>query len=1108
MISVWSLGNIIPFVQSVDVSPSSTGSFEGNDLVGGDDSFTDPNEDIVSNNVQDKEENEEEEEKGDWNVTTTATTTTEATTTTTTEATTATTQLDPNRSYGFWDPDVELIRQQYWQRTLAEIRALTQHSTFLPTTIRKSTTNRSSSSSTTTTNTPTTTASSKRRSNAWMYPNNDKDLSGTANSTFFKRWKALTTITPPTIINANININTTTDTDTSSNETTTTNTCTPFDDETEPISISTSSITNEVTETEEEEEEEDQDSDFDPNYMTSLIANRLSSTIPRFDGFPSWERMLNDWSDDVQEYLQQVNEEQSLGYSIGNYGRAPPATTTLTATSTIPTEPPTPTSTSNNGTTNAGIGSTPTKPLTPPIVVKAVSTLPLPIPTPAKPGDTILDYTDISNKSKSILIVTTASLPWKTGTAVNPLLRAAYLSMGRKEVGGNVTLMIPWLERKVDQMSIYGPNNIFTTPDEQEQYIRQWLNESANMLEASQDLHIEWYTAWQNKVENSIYSMGDLTANLSSAQYDICILEEPEHLNWYRAPGESWTKKFQHVVGILHTNYFSYALDQPAALIRAPAMRLLCSWMCRAHCHRVIKLSATLDKVAPEKELVENVHGVRGTFLDIGAKVRTMLLRQQQQLLLPFIPSMTSTTDIPLSESVFRADSEPTIYFIGKMLWSKGLGSLMELLKYAEESAALRVTVDMYGGGPDLEAASKKAEKLMLDMTFRGPLDHAELAYTHKIFVNPSTSEVLCTTSAEALAMGKFVIIPSHPSNDFFAQFPNCLTYATKEEFVGELYYAMTHAPEPLSDEHAYALSWEAATQRLEAAGCITVEENEQMQQALSSDAAGIEIALPPIVDNEESRKEISKVFRFSRLRYRQFRTRLSQEIQESKGTIDSFLDYILVGIDIFNIQTKSNICPNFAVLPKSVRDRLVTELDKRLEIDIDQFLDSPKLRLKLSPAELDKSLLELYDTVSESPGGDILRLIGGGGAIALQNLYMRRRSERERWRKMKEGAAFAPLDIFPTYVDDDGSMDNEINDGTPTQLIRQSLRRNLPRITPRVKSKTKATEVKSDTTPTMCVGISASSRTRLSSHTIHEWNGLRPVPKALTRSSKFSILI
>ena len=47
-------------------------------------------------------------------------------------------------------------------------------------------------------------------------------------------------------------------------------------------------------------------------------------------------------------------------------------------------------------------------------------------------------------------------------------------------------------------------------------------------------------------------------------------------------------------------------------------MRLLCSWMCRAHCHRVIKLSGTLQVLAPEKELVENVHGVRRAFLESG----------------------------------------------------------------------------------------------------------------------------------------------------------------------------------------------------------------------------------------------------------------------------------------------------------------------------------------------------------------------------------------------------------------------------------------------------------------------------------------------------------
>jgi hypothetical protein len=192
----------------------------------------------------------------------------------------------------------------------------------------------------------------------------------------------------------------------------------------------------------------------------------------------------------------------------------------------------------------------------------------LPIPEPAKPGQDVLPHTDVADKSKRILIVTTAAMPWRTGTAVNPLLRAAYLTEGRTAAGGSVTLMIPWLERPEDQERVYGKNQVFKSSEEQTTYIQNWLRNDAKMPTAADELQIRWYTAWHNKIENSIYSMGDITALVGNDEIDICILEEPEHLNWYRAPGESWTKKFPHVVGILHTNYFSYALDQPAALIR------------------------------------------------------------------------------------------------------------------------------------------------------------------------------------------------------------------------------------------------------------------------------------------------------------------------------------------------------------------------------------------------------------------------------------------------------------------------------------------------------------------------------------------------------------
>ncbi len=145
-------------------------------------------------------------------------------------------------------------------------------------------------------------------------------------------------------------------------------------------------------------------------------------------------------------------------------------------------------------------------------------------------------------------------------------------------------------------------------------------------------------------------------------------------------------------------------------------MKLLSSWMCRAHCHRIIKLSGTLGTFAPEKELVENVHGVRNAFLDYGRSLSEELRSPTGK-----------------NHPVFGPEANPKVYFIGKMLWSKGIGSLMELLKYAQESADLNIEFDMYGGGPDFEEAKQRSEKLDLSMTFHGPIDHAALASSHKV---------------------------------------------------------------------------------------------------------------------------------------------------------------------------------------------------------------------------------------------------------------------------------------------------------------------------------------------------------------------------------------
>jgi len=536
--------------------------------------------------------------------------------------------------------------------------------------------------------------------------------------------------------------------------------------------------------------------------------------------------------------------------------------------------------------------------------------------------DEITLQSDLLRPGRKISVVTTAAIPWFTGTSVNPLLRAAYLSRLTDKINREhsnsteapermVTLVIPWLEMEEDRLELYGSKYNFTTPEEQEVYIRKWLREEADMpYEADPETGIKilFYPGRYHAGLKSIFAMGDIISVIPDADADVCILEEPEHLNWYRAPGDGWTKKFRFVIGIIHTNYVEYAASHYTGLWTAPAIRVMSSAMVRAYCHVVIKLSDTLQTFAEEKERTSNVHGVRLDFLKEGSR-RARVYNETHG-------GVNADAEVPQAEeagdlcqnpkessSLSSSKTKSTtvdVYFIGKILWAKGLDKMLELENYYKSCTGEYFAIDIYGNGPEEKeikrafrgrsssrgqrVASKKitiemegdvlvepstdevvgifstrmakiskqiqattqsikstTESIDLELpkslhelrkepipsTFPGRVDHASLG-DYKIFVNPSMSEVLCTTTAEALAMGKFVIVPVHPSNTFFMQFDNCLPYRNKLEFAANLHWALNREPEPLKPEQKRLLTWEAATERLVNASAITRREAKQ----------------------------------------------------------------------------------------------------------------------------------------------------------------------------------------------------------------------------------------------------------------------------------------
>ena len=118
---------------------------------------------------------------------------------------------------------------------------------------------------------------------------------------------------------------------------------------------------------------------------------------------------------------------------------------------------------------------------------------------------------------------------------------------------------------------------------------------------------------------------------------------------------------------------------------------------------------------------------------------------------------------------------------------------------------------------------------------------------------------------------------------------------------------------------------------------------------------------------------------------------------------------------------------------------------------------------MKLSPAKLDKLLLELYDGVTKGPGGDVFRVIGGGTNVGRQALYIKQQQSKLA-KSQYQGKQ--PLEDFASFPDG------------PTSLVKRALERNLPQKLAKHESPTYLSEMSERDVPKMSLlGVGLAGR-------------------------------
>jgi digalactosyldiacylglycerol synthase len=360
--------------------------------------------------------------------------------------------------------------------------------------------------------------------------------------------------------------------------------------------------------------------------------------------------------------------------------------------------------------------------------------------------------------------LTTAALPWRTGPSLFSLWHAG----GLAALGHRVAYGLPWLDAR-SQKRLWG-EVLFSTPQQQ----ADWTRDEAQRLGVPALPEIFFFKGVFSRTAFSIFITQDAFAAAPPSR--TFLVQEPEHFGWLPFKSARNRPGVERILGIVMTNYGSY-IRHPGNPVRG-AFADFVEWrhkkLMRKHADVIVPLSPALD-LAGVEDLVQwqQVTGVLDAFAQVP----------------------------PLR------DDQRGVYFLGRLTWDKGLQGVIDSAK------RLNLPMDVYGDGPDQDAIRRRAGQQNAPLRFCGPSASPwEVIANYRVFFNPSISEVLCTTTAEALVAGRHVVIPNCPANQPFFDLPNVHVYDHPDQADGLLEKAI-EAPTAPPDQARDRFNWEMVCQ-------------------------------------------------------------------------------------------------------------------------------------------------------------------------------------------------------------------------------------------------------------------------------------------------------